>query len=167
MSWLSAALKRNHLDVLNQIAKPVQAVVNPMIDKLPVIGSIKSGVEAVGNMIPQVGGDAAKAIGGAVVNKALPQAGALGGLMNNNGAMTALAAAQLANAANLGKQSTEYAKNAMNTQNDLWNQRAGLRSSGIAGMTAPPPPTNVNLPTLSALPQGPSIGGNPFAKRTV
>lgn len=52
MSWLSEALKRNHLDVLNKIAKPVQAVVNPMLDKMPVVGSVKAGVEALGDLVP-------------------------------------------------------------------------------------------------------------------
>jgi hypothetical protein len=96
----------------------------------------------------------------------LPGLGSLGGaasgiagLLGGNNGLNALIAAQGVNAAALGKKSGDYADNAMKTQNDLWNQRAGLRSAGIAGMTAAP----TKLPQLGAI----AAGGNPFASRTV
>lgn len=52
MSWLSQALDRNKLGVLNKIAKPIQAVANPIINNIPVVGAVKQGLEAVGDYIP-------------------------------------------------------------------------------------------------------------------
>ncbi len=82
--------------------------------------------------------------------------GSIGDFLTGNNGLNALATAQGANAALLGKKSSEYAENAMKTQNDLWDQRAGLRSSGITGMMAP----RTALPQLGVLSQG----GNPFAQ---
>jgi hypothetical protein len=79
--------------------------------------------------------------------------------LGGNGGLNALIAAQGVNAAALGKKSGDYADNAMKTQNDLWNQRSGLRSAGIAGMTAPPK----QLPQLGTL----GSAGNPFARGIV
>ncbi len=148
MSWLSKELGRSKLGkVINAIAKPVQAVANPFLDKLPVIGSIKGGIEAAGGLIPEI------AKGSSVAG--LPQLGTLGSVLGGNNGLNALAAAQGLNAANLGRQSTEYAKNAMQTQDDLWKQRAGLRAGGIEGLNRTP----VQLPQLATL----SRAGNPFA----
>lgn len=184
MSWLSAALKRNKLDVLNKIAKPVQAVVNPMIDKMPVIGSLKAGAEAVGNYIPQIGGKGTltQRPDGTWVNAfgqprsapgtdtgggpGLPGLGVLGaglgGALGNmgsalggNNGMNALAFAQLLNAAQLGKKSGALANEALNTQRDLFAQKAPLRSAGVAGMQAP----RTELPQLAKL----GAISNPFA----
>jgi hypothetical protein len=153
MSWLSAALKRNKLDVLNKIAKPVQAVVNPMLDKMPVVGSIKAGAEAVGDLIPA---GASKA----VANATLPTLGTIGSgigsALTGNGGMNALAFAQLLNAAQLGKKSSGLADDALKTQNQLFADKSGLRSSGIAGMQAP----RTELPQLAKL----GAVANPFAR---
>lgn len=158
MSWLSAALKRNKLDVLNKIAKPIQAVVNPMLDKIPIVGSIKAGAEAVGNLLPPISKDVASAAAGA---SGIPGLGAISGALGGSGSdawMKALAAAQLANAGALGKQSGDYAKKAYDMTSDFWNQRAGLRSQGIDRMLAAKPTAMPNLGKISA-------AGNPFAPR--
>ncbi len=158
MSWLSAALKRNKLDVLNKIAKPVQAVVNPMLDKMPVVGSIKAGAEAVGNFIPTISKDVANAALPAIAQKAgLPSLGTLGGGDSLDPWMKALAAAQLANAGVLGAKSGDYAGRAMGDTQAWWNQREPLRKQGIAGMQAPP----TTLPQLGKI----AAAGNPFAPK--
>jgi hypothetical protein len=151
MSWLSSALSKSKIGrTLNAVAKPIQSIANPVLNGLPVIGQVKQGVEALGQLAPA---SLAPAAGQAVAGAAgLPGLSALTG---NNG-MNALAVAQALNAANLGKQSSEYAKNAMKTQDDLWAQRAPLRAQGIAGMQAAP----VQLPQLAAL----GGVGNPFAR---
>jgi hypothetical protein len=95
------------------------------------------------------------ALGGGTNGSSNPISSILSALGGNNG-LNALAAAQTANAALLGKQSSEYAKNAMDTQNDLWKQRQPLREQGIAGMQKAP----VALPQLGVL----SRAGNPFAR---
>ena len=69
--------------------------------------------------------------------------------------MTALAAAQGANAAALGAKSTGLANDAMGSTMNAWNQRQPLRDQGIKGMQAAP----VALPQMGVV----AGGGNPFA----
>lgn len=155
MSWLSKELNRSKLGkVLNKIAKPVQGVVNPVLDKMPVVGSIKAGAEAIGNYIPEVGGAAKPAVQQALGG--LPGIGAVGG-GGSDAWLKMLAAAQLANAAALGKKSGDFADKAWDTTSQFWGQRAPLREKGIAGMQAAP----VQMPQLGAI----SRGGNPFAPK--
>jgi len=56
----------------------------------------------------------------------------LGALVN-----PALGGAAMLNAANLQKQSTDYANNAMNTVNQSYDSRAPLRTQGLAGLQNP------------------------------
>lgn len=145
MSWLSSALKRNKLNVLNKIAKPIQAVVNPMLDKMPVVGSIKAGAEAVGDLIPQVKGK-------------LPGIASAADFLKGNGGLNALGVGQGINAALLNKKALEYAKNAEGTAMGQWNQNAPLRDAGRAGMLAPKPSVDTSfLPGIRR-------AGNPFAR---
>jgi hypothetical protein len=154
MSWLSAALKRNKLDVLNKIAKPVQAVVNPMLDKLPGIGSVKAGAEAIGQLIPEVGGAGTDAL-----TSTLPGImSAAGNFLTGNNGLNALGAAQGLNAALLQQKALQYAKDAEGTAMGHWNANAPLREAGRAGVLNPKSSVDV-----SALP-GIRRAGNPFAR---
>lgn len=156
MSWLSSALKRNKLDVLNKIAKPIQAVVNPMLDKMPVVGSVKAGAEAVGQLIPPVKGlpGITPASSGGGGDLASTIASVLGG---NNG-LNALGVAQGVNAAQLNAKSLDYAKNAEGTAMSAWNKNAPLRDAGRAGMLDPKRSTDTSfLPGIRR-------AGNPFAR---
>lgn len=82
--------------------------------------------------------------------------GGVKGLVN-----TGLGAAEALNAANLQKQSTQYAKNAMDTANQSYDTRAPLRLAGVQGMLNPQPSTNVS--GLSQI----AAAGNPFAANRV
>ncbi len=155
MSWLSAALKRNKLDVLNKIAKPVQAVVNPMLDKLPGIGSAKAGIEAVGQLIPPVAGGA---VGDAITSKLPGVASAAGNFLTGNNGLNALGVAQGFNAALLQQKALQYAKDAEGTAMGNWKANDPLRTSGRAGMLNPKSSVDI-----SALP-GIRRAGNPFAR---
>lgn len=81
----------------------------------------------------------------------LPSVGGLSGLLDKG-----LGAAQVVNAANLQKQSTGYAKDALNSVNASYDARAPLRVAGIEGLLHP------QTPDLSSLSQ---IPGNPFAPK--
>lgn len=70
---------------------------------------------------------------------------------------TALMGAQALNTANLTKQSTDYAQQALKTSQDWWDQRAPLRTAGLAGMT-----TGNVLPDVSAI-DALRVRGNPYA----
>lgn len=59
------------------------------------------------------------------------------GFLTGNGGANALAVAQGANAALLGKKSSDYADNAMGSVQSNWDSRQGLRDAGTAGMLAP------------------------------
>ena len=57
--------------------------------------------------------------------------------LGGNGGTNALVAAQGANAAMLGKKSSDYADNAMGSAQSNWDSRQGLRDAGNAGMLNP------------------------------
>ena len=60
MSWLSAALKRNGLDVVNKIAKPIQGAARTAVSNVVPGGSAILGIgDAIGKYVPQVGGGGA------------------------------------------------------------------------------------------------------------
>ena len=61
------------------------------------------------------------------------------------------------NAANLSKQSTDYAKQALATSQNWWDARKPLRDAGLAGMT-----TGNSLPDISGI-DNIRKTGNPFA----
>ncbi len=149
MSWLSKELGRSKLGkVVNTAGKVPLSMARKFIGRIPIVGDIADAADAVGDYIPEIG---KKGIPG------LPKIGKIPDFLGGGGDgwMKALAAAQGLNAANLGRQSTEYAKNAMKTQDDLWKQRAGLRSGGIEGLNRTP----VALPQLGAM----GARANPFA----
>ena len=54
MSWLSSWLDKQGGvgKTLNKIAKPVQAIANPILDTIPVVGQVKQGLELVGDYVP-------------------------------------------------------------------------------------------------------------------
>ena len=159
MSWLSEALKRNNLDVLNKVAKPIQAVANPIVNNIPVVGAVKQGIEAVGDYIP--GGP--KSVGGlpgiTPASSGGPDLAALlGQFLTGNKGLNALGTAQGINAALLGQKAIQYAKDAEGTAMSAWNKNAPLRDAGRAGMLAPKPSVDTSfLPGIRR-------SGNPFAK---
>jgi hypothetical protein len=114
------------------------------------IGGILGKVGGAVGALPGLG-----ALGGGATGGSNPF-GSIGDFLGGNNGLNALATAQTANAALLGKQSSEYAKNAMKTQDDLWAQRAPLRDQGISGMQKAP----VALPQLGAM----SRAANPFGR---
>jgi len=93
---------------------------------------------------------------GGLVSGLVGAAGGGSGLIDKG-----LGAAELLNASNLSKQSTQYAKNAMDTANQSYDSRAPLRLSGIQGMLNPKPSSD--LSGLSSV----SAAGNPFAQGRV
>lgn len=100
-------------------------------------GVIQKGASAIPGMI---GGLAKDALGG-------------GGLGS-----TLLGGAELLNAANLGRESSEYADKAFNLQNDSYQQRAPLRALGMQRLTNPAAPNVSGMQATTA--------ANPFAPRT-
>lgn len=121
--------------------------------------TIKQPVQAAGQALGGLGGVTIPGVtqGG---GRPVSVAGALGNagnfLTGNNG-LNALMAAQAANAAYLGQKASNYAQNAMDTQQRLFDAKGGLRSAGIAGMQNPTVP---NLGNVAAISQR----GNPFAQ---
>lgn len=83
--------------------------------------------------------------------------GQAGNFLGGNNGLNALMAAQAANAAYLGQKSTNYAQNALDTQQTLFDNKGGLRAAGIAGMQNPVTPNLSNLGQISQ-------SGNPFAR---
>jgi hypothetical protein len=63
--------------------------------------------------------------------------GGIGGYLTGNGGGNALAIAQGANAAMLGKKSSDLADDALTSAKDNYAERAPLRTAGIAGMLNP------------------------------
>jgi len=84
-------------------------------------------------------------------------AGQVGNFLTGNNGMNALGAAAAANAAYLGQKSSNYAQNALDTQQRLFDAKGGLRSAGIAGMQNPTTPALADLGAQRQV-------GNPFAK---
>jgi hypothetical protein len=84
-------------------------------------------------------------------------AGQVGNFLTGNNGLNALGTAAGLNAAYLGQKSANYAQNALDTQQALFNAKGGLRSAGIAGMQNPVTPT---LPNVTAQ----RTAGNPFAR---
>ncbi len=106
-------------------------------------GLVAKGVGALAHGIPQA------------VSSFLPHSASggidFGGLLDKG-----LGAAEAVNAANLQKQSTGYAKSALDTANQSYDARAPLRVAGIQGMLTP---QTADLSSLSQIP------GNPFAPK--
>lgn len=124
------------------------------------LNALKAGAGAVGSGIGALGHGAASVAGGlgGVAKSVAPMAiSALTGGHGLSGLLDrGLGAAQVVNAANLQKQSTGYAKDALNTVNQSYDARAPLRVAGIEGLLHP------QTPDLSSLTQVP---GNPFAPK--
>ncbi len=118
---------------------------------------------AAAGAIPGAAGAAGGATSLASILAQIPGIGGLlSGLVNGAGGASGLidkglGAAQLVNAANLQKQSTGYAKNAMDTANQSYDSRAPLRLAGVQGMLNPKPSSD--LSGLSSV----TAAGNPFA----
>lgn len=150
MSWLSEALKRNGLDVVNKIAAPV----------------IGAGESIARNAIPGAGWaiDAGKAVGGLIpdVSGGIPKLGALrpGGGSSGLGGLfkDPLGLLSVGNSAYLGDKASNFAKLAGESADREWARRAPVRDAGLAGMTAAPR----RIPALGAIR---TSGANPFAAR--
>jgi len=107
-------------------------------DVLSKIKSLASGVGGLGSMLGGGGGSG-------------------GGFSLSDLIDPALGGAALLNASNLGKQSTNYAKDAVNTANQSYDSRAPLRTAGVQGMLNPG--AGINLGGLNSI-----AARNPFAK---
>lgn len=113
------------------------------LSKIPGAQAVEQGLggvakNALGSLTGGAGGaaDSGGGLGGLL--------GGLGGWITGNGGKNALGAAEGVNAALLQKQANDYAGQALNQAQALWNQRAPLRTGGMAAMQA-------------------SLGRNPFA----
>jgi hypothetical protein len=135
----------------------------------PVIGAAVSHVPIVGDIY-----NAAKGIAGAFGDS--PSVQGAKDFLTGNGGQNALALAQGANAAYLGKKSSDYADNAMGSTQANWDERAPLRNAGMSGHAQPRPRHRVQdrrLPnrnpyaTHPVSPGAPSIGpaSAPFQRR--
>ena len=106
------------------------------------------------NSLPGVAGVAKTAATAAGHNNPLSTAG--GNILNSNLGQNVLAAGLLGTAAVRGSQSTDYAKGALKTAQDWWDQRAGQRAAGIAGTANP---TAADQSSLTAI-----RSSNPFSR---
>jgi hypothetical protein len=95
------------------------------------------------------------------------------GLITGNGGLNALGIAQGVNAASLGKQSSDYAKDALGSATSAYNDKAPLRTAGQAGLLNP---QVQDLSSLTAsrnglntsVPAAPAIGtANPQALQSI
>lgn len=124
-----------------------------------VLGTAKAVAGALPGVAKTV--QTANGVGGLVAGPGAPPAttAANGGVLGDIGSWlgaNALPVAQGINAADLMRQSKDYADRALKTNEQSWNERAGLRTSGVAGLNNPVPID------LSAL-QKQRLVGNPFA----
>lgn len=117
-------------------------------------GAGGTGAAAGGSGLGAIAGD----VGGAIASGAKD----LGSYLTGNGGANALGLAGIAEAALRDKQAMDYAKGALSSEQDLFNQKAPLRALGIAGMQNvrgnPFATTNANMSTG---PTGPAAGGTP------
>jgi hypothetical protein len=125
------------------------AMYNTAKQTIPGLSAVDTGLNAVANLAGK--GGAAGAAG------AIPGVSALKDFLTGNGGLNALGAAQGVNAALLGKQSSNYAKQAMGSVNQSYGERAPLRTAGIAGMLHP------QIPDISPL--GQIASANPYARK--
>jgi len=102
-------------------------------------------------------GDWVKKLGGKALDGAGSVLGAAGDFLTGNNGLNALGVAQGLNAANLSKQSTDYAKQAGDIGMQNWKMGEEMRNQGKAGLLAP---KQIDLSGLQAQRQV----GNPFAK---
>jgi hypothetical protein len=117
-------------------------------------GSTPGGAGANGSGAPSAGGG-----GWQDILKGL--AGKAGSFVTGNNGLNALGIAQGVNAANLSKQSTDYAKSALASATGAYDAKAPLRAAGISNMTnvlGTPAPTTSGLSQIAAR--------NPFAARS-
>lgn len=143
MSWLSEALKRSGLDVVNKIGGPVVNVGEKIArNSIPGAGWAIDAGKTLGGFIPQVGG-----IGGGPGQQG-QQGGGLPGF-------DPLGLMAIGNSAYLGDKASNFAKNAGESADREWARRAPVRDAGLAGMMAAPK----TLPELGAI----RARGNPFA----
>lgn len=160
MSWASSWLDRQGGigKAINAIGGPLAKIVGNITDKIPVVGSIQDGLQAIGDYIP--GGVSGPTVGGKPVSIAdlLGQGvNAAGSFLGGNGGMNALGLAGGLQAAQLGQKSANYANMAAGNADRAYQQTAPLRVAGIAGMLHP---QTADLSGLAAT----RMTGNPFAK---
>ncbi len=126
---------------------------------IPAAG-LAAGAIGAGALGGAAGGAAASALPGIRAVGDLLKGGGGGGGGNGGGSnlpLTALEVAQGLNAANLGAQSSQYAKDALHTATSNWDANQPLRDQGRAGMLRVQgmPPTDLS---------GLNVGGNPFSR---
>lgn len=145
MSWLSELLKKSGPvgNTINAVGGGLLDIADPIIQELPVVGTIDRLGHRIGNYIPS---------GMNPANKTPTPAGVPSGSSSSGGGGfdwgNALLGGGLAGVAALrGSQSTDYAKGALKTAEDAYNAKAPLRQAGIAGMLNP----SAGTPDLSSL----------------
>lgn len=121
-------------------------------------GATDPGVTGTGNPSATGNiGDWVKKLGGKALDGAGSVLGVAGDFLTGNNGLNALGIAQGLNAANLSKQSTDYAKQAGDIGMQNWKMGEEMRNQGKAGLLNP---KQIDLSGLQAQRQV----GNPFAK---
>ena len=166
MSWLSKATGIH----LGNIGAPVGALLGSVVPGVgtalgaglgQALGGIGSG-KGVGQSVAQGLGAYAgtkglqSVLGQGGQSSGGGSGGGSGGMSLGGLANAGLGAAQLANAANLQKQSTNYATGALNNVQQSYDQRAPLRTQGLAQMQNPT--AGIDLSSLRKI-----AGHNSFA----
>lgn len=127
------------------------------VSSIPGIGAVESVLKGAAPAAAAAGGASAGAPAqGAGTNPGLLQS--LEGFLTGNGGANALGIAQGVNAATLQQKSNDYAKNALGTVQQSYNDRAPLRAAGLAGMLHPQTPSLAPLQSVMQT-------GNPYAPK--
>lgn len=121
------------------------------------IGGTGLGMGAAGTGAGGVADAAAGGGGGGIVSsiEGVLRGGA-GKQLLGNGGLNLLGVAQGVNAAHLGQQSNQYAKDALNSAQNAYNEKAGIRQQALNGLQNPQAPDLSHLSQIaSAIPQLP------------
>ncbi len=105
-----------------------------LLGKIPGVQGIEQGAGGVGGLIKQGVGALTGGGSSGAPSSLGSLLGSAGQWLTGNGGANALGAAEGVNAALLGQQSTNYAKQAANAVNASYNARAPLRLAGVNGM---------------------------------
>lgn len=127
------------------------------------IGGAASAIPGVSSIEGLLGKGGASALGGAIPDSAMGLGGGGSGLLSGaeqfltgNGGRNLLGLAQGVNAAQLGQKSNSYANDALNSAQNAYNEKAGIRQQALNGLQNPTAPDLSNLSKIaSSIPQLP------------
>lgn len=115
------------------------------------------GEGAAGTGLGGIADAAAGGGGGGIASSIEGLLGGAGKQLLGNGGLNLLGIAQGLNATNLGKKSNDYTNAAINSAQNAYNEKSGIRQQALAGLQNPTPPNLSNLSNIaSALPQAPA-----------